>query len=127
MQSLKVKGRIRIAFDPLLQQLPVVGAIKVGPFASESKAAAPAAVRYTARQAAFSTPGNSLQSSGSDMYSLPDTSMHEQPLASNFVPVVVIGLHCICMAACPTAYPALFCFPINSLLVLTATCSLACR
>ena len=30
MQSLKVKGRIRVAFDPLLQRLPVIGAIKVG-------------------------------------------------------------------------------------------------
>ena len=31
VQSLKVKGRIRIAFDPLLVRLPVIGAIKVGP------------------------------------------------------------------------------------------------
>ena len=65
----------------------------------------PAAVRYTACQAAFSTPDNSLQSPGSHMYSIPDTSLHNQPLASSFVPVAMIRLQRI--PACPTAYPAL--------------------
>ena len=84
----------------------------------------PAAGEYTVCQAAFSTAGNSLQSIGSDMLSLPDTSMHKQQLASSFAPVAVIGLHR--MAACPCPF---FGFHRDSLLVLVSAqpCALKCQ
>ena len=56
----------------------------------------PAAVRQTACQAAFSTPGNRLQSSGSDMYSVPDTYMHKQPLANSLDHTLACPQHILC-------------------------------